>query len=773
MHEIAILTSLILVVFARVQNMEASACSVILAQIGTHCALWWYVSFLLFWLVDVLDSVRLNRGGKVRLEAGVCGCRVGFNGERIHFGSSGCRCVGGNENRGIIDCSEEMAAYNACVFAEEIIAATPGEILKLVCIVCSGVRNIVRVSLAFSIAKLAYVVLKVIEMCSLFSRVLHESDKCPALSYLVLGLCLALAEYSGEEKRASIVCGFVFVKYPYETVYNLCFMVYFICILLKRLLIQWPLTLVKSLTRFVGGSGGQLVAEKIGEELEESGNSWLRIVLKLPSKVDGVMRWQPVVVGIEEGESVTVDMLQRFCCSLLPGVLCSSQIRLLSGGRLLAGPEDVLELKSGQTIYCSLELRGGMFGRGPPQAWDISPPGRRFVAQADFGTPGVDDEQARRARQERAHPQDTPAAQGSPSAENMVDAISARVVALGNELKAQLREEHRRESIAMVEMLRRESNVTFQPISSQRGPVRYSLMEQREHGTVPSKVDTEPSIVKSMDLYLGNKADPPSQMPDLKGVQKLEERLVAISAWLVAFERYVKSSLSVTDIAEGHDLQEASEELWGLVMQGITDWTSSWVTREGSLKQGQFTLACTWDGGAKGLAYTKWAFRVCNTVVATLGNLQADFDNETAFFRLSPLQIILATPIYLLKVHGIKKAEDVTYLCRKIDNPHGWLVNRDGTEFDARLRRWAALSDAFDRLVPPILQQAGGDRAPKESTLLDSLRSIVSWWLKVISEHHKSELNDICNGVHLFQPFETTEDAAQQVKNAVLALASV
>ena len=113
MHEIAIL--LLFTLVARVQNMEASICTVVLTQINTHVALLWYVSFLLFWLVDALDSVRLNRGGKMRLdslEAGVCGCRVGFNGERIHFGASGCRCVGGSENRGIIDYSAEMAAYN-------------------------------------------------------------------------------------------------------------------------------------------------------------------------------------------------------------------------------------------------------------------------------------------------------------------------------------------------------------------------------------------------------------------------------------------------------------------------------------------------------------------------------------------------------------------------------------------------------------------------------------------------------------------------------------
>ena len=145
MHEIAIL--LLFTLVARVQSMEASICTVVLTQIGTHVALWWYVSFLLFWLVDVLDSVRLNRGGEVRLEAGECGCRVGFNGERIHFGASGCRRVGGNKNRGIIDCSAEIAAYNALAFAEEIIAAAPEEILALVCIFCSGVRNIVRVSL--------------------------------------------------------------------------------------------------------------------------------------------------------------------------------------------------------------------------------------------------------------------------------------------------------------------------------------------------------------------------------------------------------------------------------------------------------------------------------------------------------------------------------------------------------------------------------------------------------------------------------------------------
>ena len=98
--------------------MEASICTVVVVQIGTQLALWRYVSFLFFWLVDVLESVRLNRGGKVQLEAGVCGCRVGFNGERIHFGSSGCRSVGGDKNCGMVDCSGEMAFINANIFAQ-------------------------------------------------------------------------------------------------------------------------------------------------------------------------------------------------------------------------------------------------------------------------------------------------------------------------------------------------------------------------------------------------------------------------------------------------------------------------------------------------------------------------------------------------------------------------------------------------------------------------------------------------------------------------------
>ena len=79
---------------ARIPYIEMSLCSLAILQIGTHVALWWCVSFLLFWLVDVLDSVRLDRGGKVQLKAVVCGYRVGFSGETIHFGTSGCRCIG-------------------------------------------------------------------------------------------------------------------------------------------------------------------------------------------------------------------------------------------------------------------------------------------------------------------------------------------------------------------------------------------------------------------------------------------------------------------------------------------------------------------------------------------------------------------------------------------------------------------------------------------------------------------------------------------------------
>ena len=746
-------------------------------QIGVSFGLWSFISFGFFWVVDVLDSVRLNRGGKVHLESGVCGCRVGFNGERIHFGSSGCRSVGGNKNRGIIDYSFDHALSMTIEFAQEIHDLAPGLMRDFVCTVCSGVRNIVRVSLGLSIVSLAYLAVKLIEMCAFLSRILHALDKCPVLSCTLLG---AIAEYFGKEKHASIVGGIVLLKYPLHVIYILYFSLCLGRVILKRTLIQWPLALVKSLTSFVR-SGGQNEQNEQNEQIEQeevvqieqSGETWTEITLKLPSMVDGVMKFKAVRVGTEVGSGVTVGELQRFCCALLPEVRCSSQIRLVSGGRLLADPESILEFKSGQVVYCSLELHGGMFGRGPPPAWDISPPGRRYDAR-DFGTPGITDEQARRAREEREQG-DAPAGQGrgeqeSPSADRMLDMLAAKMSDLGNALKSELREENRKS----LEILRRESGITFQPMNEQqKGPVRLSLMEQRELGTVPSNLDTEPSVVKGMDLYLGNKADPPSEMPCLKEVPKLEERLVAISAWLVAFERYVKSSLSVTDVADGHDLQEASEELWNLIMQGITDWTSAWITREGSLKQGLFTLKCAWDGGNKGKAYTKWAFRVCNTVVATLGNLQANFNSETAFLRLSPMQQIFATPIYLLKVHGIKKASDITDLVRKIDNPGGWIVNRDGKEFEERLRRWAALSEAFDRLVPPILQQAGGERAPNRTNLLDSLRLVVNSWLKVISENHKSELNKICDEVSLFQPFETTEDAAEKVTNAILALASV
>ena len=125
-------------------------CSTLLLQIGAHFGLWLFVSFGIFWLVDVLASVRLNRGGKMQLESGVCGCRVGFNGERIHFGASGCRSVGGNKNCGIINFSAAGAISEAIEFAQELVDLTPRLMWDLVCAVCNGVRNIVRVSLGFS-----------------------------------------------------------------------------------------------------------------------------------------------------------------------------------------------------------------------------------------------------------------------------------------------------------------------------------------------------------------------------------------------------------------------------------------------------------------------------------------------------------------------------------------------------------------------------------------------------------------------------------------------
>ena len=97
---------------------------------------------------------------------------MGFNGERIHFGASGCRCVGGNKNREKIDYPAEMAVHDAIAFARMIIEKSTGLAWSLVCNVCSGVRNIVR-ALVFSIAGLAYVASKLIEMCLLLARILH------------------------------------------------------------------------------------------------------------------------------------------------------------------------------------------------------------------------------------------------------------------------------------------------------------------------------------------------------------------------------------------------------------------------------------------------------------------------------------------------------------------------------------------------------------------------------------------------------------------------
>ena len=106
----------LIILAANAHSSELSVRSAVALQIGTHVYLWLLISFGVFWLADVLDSIHVNKGGKAQLEAGVYGCRVGFNGERIHFGSSGCRCVGGNKNRGLIDYSVENVADNTLTF---------------------------------------------------------------------------------------------------------------------------------------------------------------------------------------------------------------------------------------------------------------------------------------------------------------------------------------------------------------------------------------------------------------------------------------------------------------------------------------------------------------------------------------------------------------------------------------------------------------------------------------------------------------------------------
>ena len=186
--------ALLIILAARIPFFDLLFPIAVMLQICAHFGLWMFISLGIFWLHDVLGSIRLNRNGKVQLEAGVCGCRVGLSGERIQFGAAGCRCVGGNKNRGLIDYSAENAFNSALSFAREIIKESPGEIWSLVRNVWSGVRNIVRVSLGFSIASLAHLALKLIEMCSLLSSLLHELDTCPVLSCIVLGL---MAKYFG------------------------------------------------------------------------------------------------------------------------------------------------------------------------------------------------------------------------------------------------------------------------------------------------------------------------------------------------------------------------------------------------------------------------------------------------------------------------------------------------------------------------------------------------------------------------------------------------
>ena len=111
---------LLVLVAARLPETSIDISIKCLLQLCTHCGLLVYISFIIFWVTDVFDSVRLNRGGTALIEAcGTYGCRVGFNGERIHFGAGGCRCVGGGKNRGIIDYSPEMACQNTLIFVQE------------------------------------------------------------------------------------------------------------------------------------------------------------------------------------------------------------------------------------------------------------------------------------------------------------------------------------------------------------------------------------------------------------------------------------------------------------------------------------------------------------------------------------------------------------------------------------------------------------------------------------------------------------------------------
>ena len=59
---------------ARLPFSDLSFTSAVILQFGTHFGLWVFISFGIFWLHDVLGSIRLNRNGKAQLEAGVFRC---------------------------------------------------------------------------------------------------------------------------------------------------------------------------------------------------------------------------------------------------------------------------------------------------------------------------------------------------------------------------------------------------------------------------------------------------------------------------------------------------------------------------------------------------------------------------------------------------------------------------------------------------------------------------------------------------------------------------
>ena len=85
----------------------------------------------------------------------------------------------------------------------------------------------------------------------------------------------------------------------------------------------------------------------------------------------------------------------------------------------------------------------------------------------------------------------------------------------------------------------------------------------------------------------------------------------------------------------------------------------------------------------------------------TLGeDKRGELERKVVWFQLSPFQKIVCVFLLQFMEHGVKSGSDIEELCRKVEKPASFVLNKSGDQIHEGFQTWRGLYDAYFDLVP-------------------------------------------------------------------------